>query len=217
MEAGFWHRKWESGETGFHESETNPLLIEHFAKLDTPAGGRVFLPLCGKTRDIAWLLARGYRVVGAELSALAIGQLFTELGVAPHIAAAGRSVRYSAGGIDIFVGDIFDVSAGMLGPVDAIYDRAALVALPAAVRQRYASHLVAVTGAAPQLLVTLEYDQRLLDGPPFSVDGREVQRHYGAVYRPQCAQTNAVAGGLKGKVDATESAWLLRKPVKEEI
>ncbi len=159
MEAGFWHQKWERGEIGFHESETNPLLIHHFEKLMTAAGSRVFLPLCGKTRDIAWLLAGGYRVVGAELSALAIEQLFNDLGAKPAIAKSGKLTRYSASNIDIFVGDIFEVSAKDLGSVDAIYDRAALVALPAGIREQYTSHLIDVTGAAPQLLVTLEYDQ----------------------------------------------------------
>lgn len=86
MEASFWHRKWERGEINFHESEANPLLTTHFEKLDLAKGSRVFLPLCGKTRDIAWLLARGYRIAGAELSGQAIDALFQELGLKPEIA-----------------------------------------------------------------------------------------------------------------------------------
>lgn len=209
MEANFWHQKWERGEIGFHESDTNPLLINHFKKLHVDAGGRVFLPLCGKTRDIAWLLANGYRVAGAELSPLAVEQLFDELGVEPEITQIGTLARYSASGIDVFVGDIFAVSANDIGPIDAIYDRAALVALPAGLRERYTSHLIDLTGAAPQLLVTLEYDQQLLDGPPFSVAASEIARHYSATYQLQCIESNAVAGGLKGKVAATEAAWVL--------
>lgn len=209
MEATFWHQKWERGEIGFHENNTNPLLLHHFEKLKAPAGGRVFLPLCGKTRDIAWLLSVGYRVVGAELSTLAIEQLFSELNVAPDIAAVGKLVRYSASGIDIFVGDVFDASAATLGPVDIIYDRAALVALPAGVRERYTSHLIDITGAAPQLLVTLEYEQQQMDGPPFSVDEGEIRKHYGNAYQLLCVASNAVAGRLKGKVTAMESAWVL--------
>lgn len=211
MEASFWHQKWERGEIGFHESETNPLLIRHFETLTVKAGGRVFLPLCGKTRDIAWLLSRGYRVVGAELSALAIEQLFTELGVEPAVAKGTELTRYSANGVDILVGDIFAVSARELGSVDAIYDRAALVALPADVRKQYTSHLLRITGAAPQLLVTLRYNQQQLDGPPFSVEESEIQKHYGAVYEIRSVESNAVAGGLKGKVAATETAWRLQK------
>jgi thiopurine S-methyltransferase len=210
MEANFWHQKWERGEIGFHESDTNPLLIHHFKTLQVDVGGRVFLPLCGKTRDIAWLLAGGYRVAGAELSPLAIEQVFNELGVEPEITQVGKLTRYSASGIDIFVGDIFELSAEDLEPVDAIYDRAALVALPEGVRERYTAHLIDITGAAPQLLVTLEYDQQVLAGPPFCVSEVEIRRHYSAAYQLQCVESNAVAGGLKGKVAATETAWLLR-------
>ncbi|MGZ8252407.1 MAG: thiopurine S-methyltransferase, partial [Methylophilaceae bacterium] len=71
MEASFWHNKWQRGEIAFHQSDANPLLVAHFEALNLPKGSRVFLPLCGKTLDIAWLLAGGYRVVGAELSEIA--------------------------------------------------------------------------------------------------------------------------------------------------
>lgn len=211
MEASFWHRKWERGEINFHESEANPLLTDHVEKLDLAKGSRVFLPLCGKTRDIAWLLARGYRIVGAELSGQAIDALFQELGVEPKIATTGKLTHYSADDIDILVGDIFDISAANLGPVNAIYDRAALVALPAATRKQYATHLMQITGAAPQLLIAYEYDQSVIDGPPFSVSADEVKQHYGAAYQLTPVERRNVVGGLKGKVASTEAVWLLQK------
>lgn len=216
MEASFWHQKWERGEIGFHESETNPLLVKHFETLGVQPGGRVFLPLCGKTRDIAWLLGRGYRVVGAELSAIAISELFGELGLDPVISSAGNLTRYAANNIDMLVGDIFDVTVDSLGPADAIYDRAALVALPEGVRAHYAAHLATLASAAPQLLVSLEYDQRQMAGPPFSITEDEIRRHYGNVYKATCVECNEVAGGLKGKVAATESAWLLCNATERE-
>jgi thiopurine S-methyltransferase len=172
------------------------------------------VPLCGKTRDAAWLLARGYRVVGAELSELAVGELFTELGVEPAIFRVGKLTRYRAKDIDMLMGDIFDVTAEILEPVDAIYDRAALVALPARVRELYTAHLVNITDAAPQLLISYEYDQLLIDGPPFSVNEKEVRRHYGATYQVKSVESKNVEGGLKGKVPSTETAWLLKKPVQ---
>lgn len=210
MEAGFWHQKWAQGEIGFHNSEANPLLTEHFATLNLPKGSRVFLPLCGKTRDFSWLLGCGYRVAGAELSELAISELFKELGVEPEISSAGKLLRYSAKDIDIWVGDIFDVSAELLGPIDAVYDRAALVALPAKMRRHYTSHLISITDAAPQLLIAYEYDQRAIDGPPFSIIEDEVKQHYAATYRVQRVETREVAGGLKGIVASKETLWLLQ-------
>ncbi len=210
MEASFWHQKWERGDIAFHESEANLFLVEHFEKLNPAKGSRVFLPLCGKTRDIAWLLAHDYRVVGAELSELAVNELFKELGLEPEISKVEKLARYSAKDIDLLVGDIFDVSAEFLGPVNAIYDRAALVALPAGVREQYTSHLMNITDTAPQLLITYEYDQRLIDGPPFSVNADEVKRHYGATYQLKSVESKNVAGGLRGKVASTETAWLLQ-------
>lgn len=210
MEAEFWHQRWEQGEIGFHESQANPSLVAHVGKLNLAKGSRVFLPLCGKTLDIAWLLAQGYRVAGAELSALAINELFRELGVAPHIVAAGTLTHYSASNIDIFVGDVFDLSAHCLGSVDAIYDRAALVALPAPTRAKYTAHLTTLTSSAPQLLIAFEYDQALMDGPPFSVSGDEIQHLYAAAYHLEPVERKSIEGGLKGKVAAIETTWILR-------
>lgn len=210
MDAGFWHRKWETNDIGFHGSEANPHLVRHFSALAPEPGGRIFLPLCGKTLDIAWLRAGGYRVAGAELSRIAIEQLFTDLGVEPEVMEVGALSRYRAEGIDIFVGDIFQLSGQMLGPVDAVYDRAALVALPAEMRGRYAAHLARITGRVPQLLVCYEYDQSLAAGPPFSVSDEEVGRHYRNIYDLTRLASVEVPGGLKGKCAARENVWLLR-------
>ena len=210
METEFWHRKWERNEIGFHNAEAHPLLVAHFGALALPKDSRVFLPLCGKTRDIHWLLANGHRVAGAELSPIAVEQLFAELGVAPQITEVGEMRRYSADGIDIFAGDIFALTREMLGPVDAVYDRAALVALPEEMRARYAAHVASITGRAPQLLISFDYDQTLLAGPPFSVPGDEIARIYRDTYEPARLGSAAVEGGLKGKCPADEVVWLLR-------
>jgi len=167
MEPDFWHRRWEKNEIAFHESKVNPLLTACFDQLALPEGSCIFLPLCGKTLDISWLLAKGYRVAGAELSKMAIAQLFADLGIKPTITKAGKAEHYRAPDIDIFVGDIFDLSAAMLGHINAVYDRAALVALPRKMRDRYAAHLMNITHKAPQLLICYDYDQSLMEGPPF--------------------------------------------------
>ncbi|WP_246614962.1 hypothetical protein [Agarivorans litoreus] len=83
MHEQFWHQKWEKDEIGFHEGEVNRFLYDYFNVLKLAAGARVFVPLCGKTRDIAWLLDKGMKVVGVELSEHAIKQLFAELNLEP--------------------------------------------------------------------------------------------------------------------------------------
>lgn len=210
MDPSFWHQRWAKNEIGFHEPKANPLLVTHFKELSLPKGRRVFVPLCGKTLDIAWLLSQGYRVAGAELSEVAITQLFAELGVEPQISASGTLTHHRGPDLDIFVGNIFDLSGSVLGAVDAVYDRAALVALPEHLRARYTAHLYEITNRAPQVLISYVYDQRVMDGPPFSVSDEEVAQHYGRRFDVRLVASTDVPGGLKGKCSAQENVWLLR-------
>lgn len=209
MDAEFWHGKWRRGEIAFHQPEPNPLLTRNLPALGPPAGARLFLPLCGKSLDIGWLLAQGRSVAGAELSRTAIEQLFEELGVEPRITQDGPLLRFEAGNLVIFVGDIFDLDEARLGAVDAVYDRAALVALPQDMRARYAAHILALTRGAPQLLVTFEYDQSRVEGPPFSVNEAEIRRHYEATHHIARLERQELAGGLKGLCPAAEVVWRL--------
>ena len=178
MDAKFWHDRWARNEIGFHEGTPNASLVRHFDRLGLAPGARVFVPLCGKSHDLSWLASRDMKVVGAELSRAAVDQFFDEAGIAPTSEKAGRLSRVTAGPISIFAGDIFDLDAETLGTVDAVYDRAALIALPPDMRPRYAAHLAANTNAAPQLLVTLEFAEGDTAGPPFSVTAADVHRYY---------------------------------------
>lgn len=209
MEASYWHQRWDRGEIGFHADQVNPALVQHLGKLNLEPGGRIFVPLCGKSLDIGWLLAQDYNVVGVELSPIAVSELFESLGVEPEIHEAGGRVRCAAPNLEIWNGDFFDLSRDDLGAIDAVYDRAALVALPASMRPRYAKHLIDITDAAPQLLLTYEYDQQLLDGPPFSVPEEEVHRFYDETYRPTLLDRQAMPGKFKGQVVARNAVWLL--------
>jgi thiopurine S-methyltransferase len=211
MEASFWHQRWERNQIAFHGHVPNPLLVANFKLLSLPKGARVFVPLCGKSLDVHWILSNDYRVAGAELSEIAIKQLFAELHLKPTITAMGKVSRWSANDIDIFVGDIFDLTRNDLGRVEAIYDRAALVAFPEGMRSHYAAHLMDITDRGPQLLICFEYDQRRADGPPFSVGAEEVARHYQASYDRKLLATADVAGGLRGQCPATETVWLLKR------
>lgn len=210
MDPGFWHQRWEKNEIAFHESAANQLLVRHFDELSLAPGSRIFVPLCGKSLDVSWLLSKGCRVAGAELSPLAVEQLFKGLGLQAQVSRLGEVERRSAKDLDIFVGDIFALSRQMLGPVDAVYDRAALVAFPEDMRKRYAAHLMELTNRAPQLLICYDYDQSQQQGPPFSVSHEEVRRHYAARYRLTLIENRPVPGGLKGKCPANENVWLLR-------
>lgn len=206
-----WFRMWRDNTIGFHRSEVNPPLVKHFGALSLAKGSRVFVPLCGKTLDIGWLLSQGYRVAGAELVEAAVEQLFQELGVQPERSDLGEVRRYSAANLDVFVGDIFSVTSEMLGSVDAVYDKAALGALPEPTRERYTAHIMELTRSAPQLLITHEFDQRLLEGPPFALSSEEVERHYGGAYSLSRVESAEVFEGPEVIRPVRENVWVLRR------
>ena len=209
MDAHFWHSKWEKNEIAFHEPDVNPVLVKYLPELSLKQGSRIFIPLCGKTLDIAWLLSQGYRIVGAELSERAIKQLFHGLHLKPAVSVLGDIHHYCAKDIDIFVGNIFHVSKDMLGEVNAVYDRAALVALPEDMRPIYTAHIRMITQQAPQLLISYVYDQSIMPGPPFSVDEKEISRHYSGHYKIKRLDSFEISGGLKGQCPASEHVWRL--------
>lgn len=210
MNPEFWQERWQKREIAFHQAAANPLLVSYFNQLAIAPNAKVFLPLCGKSLDIHWLLTQGYSVVGAELSEIAVQELFAELELTPDVSRVGSLQLYHAAQLQVYVGDIFELSESLLGPVAAIYDRAALVALPEVMRQRYAKHLITISQAAPQLIICFEYDQTQLPGPPFSVASDEMYSLYEPVYHLQCLEKREVPGGLKRKCQAYELAWLLK-------
>jgi thiopurine S-methyltransferase len=209
MDKKFWKTKWSKNEIAFHQSKANPLLVKHFKKLSLKKGNRVFLPLCGKTLDIGWLMSKGFHVIGVELVEPAIEQLFNELKIEPQILQSGELKLYTAENIDIFVGDFFKLRGKMIKPVHAVYDRAALVALPEKKRIRYTKHLLSITKKSPQLLITFDYNQDERPGPPFSVNSEEVKRHYGDIYEINLIETINNPLGLKRNLTVTENVWLL--------
>ncbi|GHA19143.1 thiopurine S-methyltransferase [Arenicella chitinivorans] len=218
MEAEYWHQKWAARDIGFHEGVVNSSLANHIDQLGVPAAARIFVPLCGKTRDIAWLLSRGYRVVGVELSPVAVSELFTELfteiGLAHTVESVGDLRSYSAHNLVVWQGDFFALTNALLGDVDAVYDRAALVALAPPLRDQYTAHLKTLAESAPQLLVTYEYDQSAFAGPPFSISEAEVNRHYACDYQVKLMARETIDGGFRGRVAADIATWLLEPRVQ---
>jgi len=179
MEKDFWLERWEREETGFHQDDVNPYLRQYWQELKRAPGCEVFVPLCGKSRDMLWLRQQGHPVLGVELSPIAVQSFFTENGYIPHHDNNKKFDRCDADGIRILCGDFFDLSKDDLANVSAVYDRASLVALPPEMRERYASHLVSILPPATQiLLITFDYPQTEMSGPPFAVSVDEVEKLY---------------------------------------
>jgi thiopurine S-methyltransferase len=165
-----WHDRWANGRTGWHEPDGNAGLKKHWCW----KSGSVLVPFCGKSPDLAWLARRGHDVVGVELSEIAVRHFFAEQGLEFDTDQEGSLTRFSAIQlpISIYCGDYFSFE---LSSFDALYDRGALVAVDPLIRQKYAAHTRRLLkSAARQLIVTLEYDQEVVQGPPFAVTADEM-------------------------------------------
>ena len=180
MDSEFWLQRWHEGQIGFHQDRVMPLLEQHWDGLALPTASRVLVPLAGKSLDMLWLAARGHRVLGVELSALAITQFFAEHDLHPHSHDSRYGRHHVAGNIELICGDAFELDADILADCAGVYDRAALIALPPLLRHRYVTELYARLPVCSRgLLITLEYPQAQMDGPPFNVDEPEVRSLYG--------------------------------------
>lgn len=171
-----WLERWATGNIGFHRADVHPALLRHWL----PRGGTVLVPLCGKSLDLRWLAERGHIVIGVELAERAIADFFAEQrlhwrrrdGVLPAFVAEELPIT-------LYQGDYFAFGGVQC---DAVYDRAALIALPPELRLAYAAHTDRLLRpAAFRLLVTLEYDQALVSGPPFAVLPAEVTGYWPAL------------------------------------
>lgn len=187
MNKEFWLERWKKNEIGFHQHEINTHLQEFWGRLNLPAGSPVFVPLCGKSRDMLWLRAQDYQIIGVEISPKAVQDFFTENRLIPSVSTQGPFERWESDLLVILAGDFFDLTPQTMKGVSGVYDRASLVALPPELRVRYATHLKAILPAnAGILLVTLEYYQDEMQGPPFAVSENEVMKLYQIQYKIDC-------------------------------
>jgi len=154
-----WLRCWQEENTGdFHQASVNRFLPRYWPSLDCAAGSRVFVPMCGKSLDMIWLAQQGHSVIGVELSPIAVRDFFRENKLQPTRRKLGQFTLWQDGKLGILCGDYFALTAAVLGPVNIVYDRAALTALPPDLRKRYVAHLFKIVSPGAQiLLLTTEY------------------------------------------------------------
>lgn len=184
MEPDFWHQRWRENQIGFHQAAINDHLQAFWPGLGVPPGAAVFVPLCGKSLDMPWLRSQGHPVIGVELSEIAVNAFFSENRLQPTVTDEPPFKKYSVDGITVYCGDFFALTAAHLAQAGAMYDRASLIALPPSMRRRYADAVAEkLPPAARVALVTVEYDQSQMSGPPFAVAENEVTRLYSARFK----------------------------------
>jgi len=217
MDQDFWHRRWQKNEIGFHMTDPHHFLQRFFPLLQTQPTDTVFVPLCGKSPDLVWLREEGLKVVGIELSQMAIEAFFSENDLAGEWTTAAGMSCCIAEGYRIYCGDFFNLSAAELSGICAYYDRGALVALPPEMRVRYAAHLEALLPSGSRiLLISYSYNQEETNGPPFSVTQKELEALFADKFRIEVlAQEDALRShqGLvaRGVTKLTEYAVLLTR------
>ena len=193
MDPEFWHERWAQQQIGFHQQDINPYLVHYWRRLTLPPSARVLVPCCGKSNDMLWLCEQGHSVVGLELSRLAVEAFFNDNALKALVQDRGGFSCWECDELQIMCGDLFDLDQRDIGTVDAVYDRAALIAMPPAIRPAYVEQLFLLTGRAlPQLLVTMEYDPDEMDGPPFSVAEDEVHELYQERYHIELLERRSI-------------------------
>eukprot|EP00919_Chromeraceae_sp_WS-2016_P043268 GHVR01103348.1.p1 GENE.GHVR01103348.1~~GHVR01103348.1.p1 ORF type:complete len:217 (+),score=44.06 GHVR01103348.1:570-1220(+) len=213
-----WISRWQNGFIGWHEQQANLRLKKFIKNLNIKKGDVVFVPLCGKSLDMLFLLEQGFKVIGVELSELAVEGFFKENNIVFVKTELTDFSLYQADDIKIYCGDIFKLTNKMLEEISAIYDRASLIALDKPLRQKYVKHLLGIIPSCVEwLLLTMNYPQQQKDGPPFAVDKDEVEElfhhpTYSCLQLELINDLNNEQKFIEAKVDFLEKAvYLLRK------
>ena len=208
MEAKFWHEMWASGVVGFHQSKVNEYLTSYWSMLNLTNDETVLVPLCGKSLDMIWLAQQGHNVLGVELSSKALDAFISDNSLTARPYRDENFTGYELSSMKLLCGDFFNLNQAYTSDVNAIYDRAALVALPKALRQAYVSHLSRLLEKGTQvLLVTMEYDTSKLQGPPFAVAEEEV---YALYHFAQSVEKLHEVSFQRKSVDAVEKVYLIQ-------
>lgn len=211
-----WLSRWQQNKIGFHDTQVNSHLTRYIADYGLSSGDTVFLPLCGKSPDIAWLARQGFQVVGIELSDIAIKDFFSEQELEYQQSESDRFIIRKSGNICLLEGNFFDLKSTDLGNCKLVYDRAALIALDATPRLRYIEKMQSIIGeSTDMMLITLDYNQAEMDGPPFAVSPAEVKRHYEQRFQiDQLQQTQILDESprwrKKGLTSLIETVYCLR-------
>lgn len=217
MNNDFWLARWREGQIGFHNAVVNPLLASHWEKMELSHGSKVLVPLCGKSLDMLELARRGHEVHGIEISPLAREAFFRENSLVPLKNPAFPHTAWTTGPLTFHEGDLFKLTPKTLGHFDAIYDRAATIALPLSMRPKYLRHLAGFLKPGGRwLCITLTYDQAKRDGPPFSVVEKEIPAALPGFSMMKLASADVIGEKPKyreeGLTSLVETVWLLKKP-----
>jgi thiopurine S-methyltransferase len=203
----YWLELWQLNNIHFHEKEGTPFVINHFKPLNLKPDATVFVPLCGKSKDLLWLMKQGHQVIGIELSQIACNDFFEELNIKPTIHQNESFTIYQYNNLTIFCGDLFNLKKSYLPKIDMVYDCKALIALPPATRKQYVDHLIKCLGHDITILLLSLESHDAISGPPFVVTREEINQLYSPYFNIQ---------ELERKVDINIKNHLVQKGFTEK-
>ena len=210
-----WESRWHEDRIGFHLKEVNPYLIRFSDQLLHENPDRLFVPLCGKTLDLCWLTKKTKKVIGIELVSKAVREFFAENNIDYFLQQDEALQKFSSKSIDIYLGDFFDLNPEQTSSFKAIYDRASIVAIEKPERREYVDHLISfLDQAGPILLITLEYNQNQMEGPPYSVPAEEIENLFAPFASLKLLETSDILDARfrnKGLTSLFEHAFLIVK------
>ena len=210
-----WESRWQEDRIGFHLKEVNSYLMRFSDQLFHQNPDRVFVPLCGKTLDLSWLTKKTKKVIGVELVSKAVQDFFAENNIDYLIQQDETVQKYSSKSIDIYLSDFFDLNHEQTSSFKAIYDRASIVAIEKPERREYVDHLISFLDKAGRiLLITLEYNQNQMKGPPYSVPGEEIESLFSPLGSLKLLETCDVLDDRfrkKGLTHLLEHVFLIEK------
>jgi len=214
MKNNYWLDKWQTNDIAFHEQDINADLIAYVNELNLKPGEHIFVPLCGKTKDMLWLADRGFHVIGVELSPIACSDFFAELNITPHITTQSKFTKYQYNNIELFCGDLFDLTNSDLPIIHAVYDCKALIALPSDLRKRYIDHIVSCAGTKIRILLLTRETNCQVKPPPFPVNKDEVNLLYSSYFDVELLKHLPITDiperlVKKGYAEMTESVYLI--------
>lgn len=207
-----WLKRWQDNNIGFHRTDVNPVLEMEWPKLNIPSGSTVYVPLCGKTVDMAWLAAQGYNVVGVELSDIAVIDFFESHKIPYTVTKHNQYAAYQSEAITIYAGDLFELPESLFANIDAIYDRAAFIAMAPEQREPYAERFFAIAEQNPDLrilLITVQHNGDKKLGPPYYITQDTLEKHFGSIFainRLDSAYKENLVGKRYDKAGVTDAS-----------
>jgi len=190
-----WHKCWSDNVIRFHEGKVNKFLANYINQFALVPGDSIFFPLCGKSYDMQWCIDQGFKVIGVELSEIAIRDFIQESAIDFERQSINNFTRYRSEHITLYQGDYMGLTAQQLKDCKLVFDRAAIIAIEAFNRPSYVNQLQSIIpNGTPIFMISREYDQQRRSGPPFSVPLTEIRELFNDSYRCQILEDEQLTG-----------------------